>query len=397
MIINLFIIVHNFSGAKTYVDELTEYLLQKEDIRIYHVLLNSKGFKELTILHKGNITFVHIPQKNRNWDEVLYSKRAAQLVYSQFYYIDNIILHSNLSQHYYFVREAIRLFHCSLVFTLHFFENFYSYMNHFAQDEKEPLIVGDASLKALLQLSDKIICVTHFGKEVLINIYKIPPIKIKLIYNGIGRSDFKHASDIKKLKEKYGLLAKDRIILFAGRLQSSKGVETLIKTFLTIKNRFPSTKLVIVGSGEYDKYKSLAHECIGRIIFTGHLPKSMLLDFYEFSEIGVIPSQYEQCSYVALEMMRSSLPIIISNVPGLNELIVNNVSGLICNTKAHTSIPCALMTDAEDLANKMEFLLKNKKIAKKFAFNGELELNKKFSLENMGDLTYQLYTELFKK
>jgi glycosyltransferase involved in cell wall biosynthesis len=134
-------------------------------------------------------------------------------------------------------------------------------------------------------------------------------------------------------KAHYGFLPEDRIIFYAGQLELRKGIDKLIEVFVLIKYKFPTIMLVIAGAGENNSYLPLSQGCIEPICFTGRLDKSTTFNFYKFSKIGVIPSQYEQCSCVAIEMMQSELPLIISGVPGLYELVVHGETGLVCKTK----------------------------------------------------------------
>lgn len=214
--------------------------------------------------------------------------------------------------------------------------------------------------------------------------------KISVIHN-YKKICIKDNSNINDLKLKYGFKAEDRIILFVGRLDESKGVDNLINIFDILKDKFDSIKLVIAGSGDFDKYLSTTQKTYGKTHFVGNLPKEILYDFYGFSEIGVIPSRYEQCSYVAIEMINFYLPIVVSNVPGLNELFSHNKTALLCKMKKSPLISNCLELEENDLIDKISSLLNNKVLAYKIANNAKISLEK---YAKMGEETYAVYKSL---
>jgi glycosyltransferase involved in cell wall biosynthesis len=272
-------------------------------------------------------------------------------------------------------------------------ENFYSYLDKVTGFNSEIEITGNDFFLKMVGLADQIICVTAFAKRSLVQMYHIEHEKVEVIYNGVkfqtNKTDY-----IRKGKEQYGFLPKERIILYAGQLEPRKGIDKLIKAFLLIKGKFPETKLVIAGTGDYDSYNHFSQESAGRILFTGKLDKNTLVDFYCFSEMGIIPSQFEQCSYVAIEMMLYGLPLVISDVPGLNELLVHKMTGMVCKTKPHEIIPNSLEADDFDLALQIEYLLRNPEISKKIGLAARENAKVQHSLERMGEKTLKIYSKL---
>jgi glycosyltransferase involved in cell wall biosynthesis len=393
--LNVFLIVHNFSGAKTYADELSGYLVGNKDVYIFKIYLHYPDSKEFRIWGNNQITTVCIPEKiNKEYDKKYY-KRAAQLVFCHFQNLQNVVLHANMPEQYYFVKEAKELFRCPLVFTFHFLMSFYSYYDKISGYADEIKDKGNDLEKYMLEFADHIICVTKFSQRAITKLQEVDPTKTSVIYN--GKSIFNGSPEkVQNLKIHYGFSPDDRIILYAGQLEPRKGIDKLIKAFLLIKEWFPTTKLVIAGTGEYDSYMPLAQECTGRICFPGKLDKNVLYDFYRFSEMGIIPSQYEQCSYVAIEMMQHGLPLIISDVPGLNELVTHKETGLVCKTQPHSTIQDTIEAEDADLAIQIEYLLSNKETGLKLAIAARKQVLERHSLKNMGEKTQKIYLNLLK-
>lgn len=71
--------------------------------------------------------------------------------------------------------------------------------------------------------------------------------------------------------------------------------------------------LVIVGDGDFTKYMALINGLWAKVSFVGKLKFDQLAAFYQIADVGVMPSFHEQCSYVAIEMMRFGLAEMIDD------------------------------------------------------------------------------------
>ena len=137
----------------------------------------------------------------------------------------------------------------------------------------------------------------------------------------------------------------------------------------------------------------LANSCIGQVHFTGKLSKQTLELIYSFSDIGILPSRYEQCSYVVLEMIKHKVPLIISNAPGLNELVEHGYSGLICNVLPNEETN-ELDIDEHDLACQIKLLLDHPDYAMDMADKAYNKGREMFSLTGMGEGSLNIYKQL---
>ena len=131
------------------------------------------------------------------------------------------------------------------------------------------------------------------------------------------------------MRKKYGFNDNDKIVLFAGRIDSVKGFAELIEAIKLVQREIPNTKLVIAGSGNYTLALSAIAPCWSGFVFTGFLSKEQLYDLYAIADIGVVPSKHEEFGYVAVEMMMHRLPVIVNNTTGLKEIVENGKFGVI--------------------------------------------------------------------
>ena len=197
-----------------------------------------------------------------------------------------------------------------------------------------------------------------------------------------------------KIKESFGFEESERIILYAGRLSEDKGVYALINVFKKIHKEFPGTRLVLAGDGEFRELFPLCKEMSGKVSFLGNLGMNELQKLYSIAEIGVCPSFFELLGYTPIEMMANQLPVVISDVPGMRELVEDGVDGLVCGVRKRKDGLLGLEVDEESLYVKMRLLIKDKALAKKLALNGRKKWETQFTAEHMGQETYRLYQDV---
>ncbi|MFK2238980.1 TIGR04157 family glycosyltransferase [Bacteroides fragilis] len=188
---------------------------------------------------------------------------------------------------------------------------------------KEFVANKDFFLKA-----DRVVCLSEHTYNLLRNVYGIVEQKIRLLYNGLV--DEARILDIEQRKIQKGNLSfkvEDQIILYVGRLNQIKGVYYLINAFRKLLDCLPNVHLLVVGDGDYSAYLSEC-ECIwSHVTFTGRIRKEKLYQLYQISDIGVLPSLQEQCSYVAIEMMMHGIPLIGTASTGLEDMIQEGLNG----------------------------------------------------------------------
>lgn len=147
--------------------------------------------------------------------------------------------------------------------------------------------------------------------------------------------------------EAYPAEKKKKYVLFAGRLEDYKGVQTLIEAGLVL----PDVEIRIVGTGPQEEaFKRMARGA-KNITFLGFVPGKQLWGMMREAAAVVVPSiWYEPFGLVAVEAMAQSTPVIVSDRGGLPEIVQDGVSGLIFKGG-----------DAKDLRKKIEVMLGDSK------------------------------------
>ena len=130
-----------------------------------------------------------------------------------------------------------------------------------------------------------------------------------------------------KIREKYDFSKDDQILIFAGRIDYAKGIEYLVKAFILLVSLYPKLRLIIVGEGNFRSLFSQLNIVWSKVTCTGFVDKQTLYELFSISDVGVLPSLYEEFGLVALEMMMMKLPIIAGKTTGFSELIIDGQSG----------------------------------------------------------------------
>lgn len=113
------------------------------------------------------------------------------------------------------------------------------------------------------------------------------------------------------------------------------GTIDLVKSFVLLKKTFPNLKLLIVGPINDSKYYSLLKKilvqsnCADDVIFTGKINYSDITSFYNKIDVFVNLSLNESFGVSVLEAQSCGIPVVVTNVGGLSEVILDKETGFI--------------------------------------------------------------------
>ena len=153
-------------------------------------------------------------------------------------------------------------------------------------------------------------------------------VEIQHIPNGIDLSIFRKFDDYESLQRNYKQFNR-KSFLFIGRLGEEKAVSTLIKAFKLVNMQDPECKLFIVGDGPgLSEYKKMVetNSLEDSVFFLGRIPHKKLIQsgIIHHARAMVTASTTENQPMTILEAIACGTPIIIPDVDGINELLVNN-------------------------------------------------------------------------
>ena len=138
-------------------------------------------------------------------------------------------------------------------------------------------------------------------------------------------------------REKWNISKNDFVFLFIGRLVGDKGVNELVAAFEQLANKTPNAKLLLVGPQEptLDPLKQVTIASIEKnpkIVSTAY--QQDVRPFLKMAQVFVFPSYREGFPNVVLQAGAMGIPCIVSDINGCNEIIENEVNGLIVPPKS---------------------------------------------------------------
>jgi len=231
--------------------------------------------------------------------------------------------------------------------------------------------------------TDMTICVSHFIRKDLER-HGIKPEKLVVKYNGIDLKKFEFDRSKPSFRQEMDFSDSHKLIGCIGSLMKKKGQEYVIKAMPGVLEKFPSSRLIIVGSGEDEKYfREIAGELSieDKTIFTGirhDIPR--ILDSFD---IAVVPSVWQDpCPLSVMEAMYAGVPLIASSVGGIPEEIEDGVTGII--------VPPG---DTDAILKSILNLLNSRDRAKEMGKNAREKVIKEFTVERMCKDVLGIYAE----
>ncbi|MCR9253795.1 MAG: glycosyltransferase family 4 protein [bacterium] len=171
-------------------------------------------------------------------------------------------------------------------------------------------------------------------------------------------------------------------VIYVSRLAEKKGHNTLLKSWGLLNDN--KAKLTIVGDGPLrDQLEEIAKSKYGslNIVFTGMVNdvRSYLLN----SQIAVFPSEKEGLPLALLEKMAAGLPVIVSDIPELTDIISDGISGFHFENN-----------NPMDLSKKLGILIQDKNLRELLAKQGFAEVKSRFGEVSLSQLASDHYLRI---
>lgn len=179
-----------------------------------------------------------------------------------------------------------------------------------------------------------------------------------------------------QLKQKYGFDKNSRIVIMVGSIKLLKGNLYVYNEFKNLKDEFKQEhhlKLLFVGDGP-DRYKlenNIKYDGLESTVkIINNIPNEHICEIYKIADYYVIASDFEGTSESLLEAMFNSLPIIATNVKGINNIIKHKNNGILIDKKKSVSFVEAVME-----------LVSNKELSKNLGNKAKEDYNQFYNFE----------------
>ena len=129
-------------------------------------------------------------------------------------------------------------------------------------------------------------------------------------------------------------------VLFVGRLEARKGIDTLLATVPGLLRAFPDMGFTLVGRDDIPAENGRTHRenfeasvagtsLRDRVTFTGPVSDDALVAYYGGCDIFVSPSRYKSFGLILLEAMRAAKPVIACRVGGMMDVVEDGGNGFL--------------------------------------------------------------------
>ncbi len=261
------------------------------------------------------------------------------------------LVHIHICSHLSFFRSSIdfaiaKLFLRKVILHIHGA----SFIDFYRNSSKIKKVI----LRTILRKSNKIIVLSSHWKRFFQEV--VDKEQIKIVPNGVSISRFQH-SDYAKLKEKRKQPTKIFTILFLGALGKRKGIYDIVKAMPLILEKNDKFLLKIVGpeedSGVRTEIKAMCNQnnLTKNVNILSPVDGVEKYNLLSESDVFILPSYAENFPIAMIEAMAAGLPLIMSNIKAISEIIQDGVNGFLVEPGNY-----------EGIAKKILFLMQNREI-----------------------------------
>lgn len=357
-------------GIGTSIKNVAEALVNK-DCKV-SIFVYSQNFEEVFI--ENGITFYVIKNKKYKFGKGWFYRKHVQ------HYINNIIKQQAID-----VLEApdwtgftaFMNFKIPLVLRLHGSDTY------FCNLEKRPVKFKNKFFeKVALKSANAIVSPSKFTANLTAQLFNLNPSKINVIANGIDVEQFNYNIDLNIIPN---------TILYFGTLIRKKGVLEMPNIFKEVLKKIPTAQLILIGNDSYDivskststwqliKEQFTPNE-LDKVTYLGRIPYEEIQNHIAQAHTCIFPSLAETFGMVTAEAMAMGKAVVSSNMGWSNELIENNVSGLLANPLNHVEFAQAICT-----------ILQNDETANIVSNNAILQVQHNFSSDIIATKNIKFY------
>lgn len=215
--------------------------------------------------------------------------------------------------------------------------------------------------KAVVRRSARVISPSRYTSAVLAEGYGVPIDRVHTIHHSLDVEDYVSTARAHR-REPGTSTPESPCLLYVGRLVANKQVQDLLDALSILREEFPKCRLLILGDGPEresleQRVRSLSLD--GNVAFSGDVPRQSVLMSMQEADVLVLPTVSETLSHVAIEALACGVPVVATRIPGLGEVLEDEVSALLVPPK-----------DPASLANAIRRILASPELARTLSLHG---------------------------
>lgn len=222
---------------------------------------------------------------------------------------------------------------------------------------------------------DTLYCVnSELGLKQVREAIRLPARKLALVHNGIPLLEQPDRNEVRaELVRTFGLPESSAIVGIVAHMRPQKRHDLLIRAFAKALDRFPDSRLLIVGGGETEtRMRQLAADlgAADRVVFAGFQPEARRM--MRGMDVFALPSDVEGEPVSVMEAMDAGLPVLACRTGGIPEIVEDGITGILTRPG-----------DLDGFALALESLLGDARLRKRMGEAGRARVREKFSAERM--------------
>jgi starch synthase len=256
--------------------------------------------------------------------------------------------------------------------------------------------------KTATEMADAVVAVSEETKSDILRLFNVDPSRIRIIYNGIDPEEY-YPRKSNDLLAKNGIDPTKPFVLFVGRIARQKGIIHLVNAIKYMKPGFQ----VVLCAGAPDtpeiaeEMKRAVAEAQskreGVIWIEKMVTKDVVYQLYTHAAIFVCPSIYEPFGIINLEAMACETAVVAAAVGGIKEVVVDGETGFLVPLQQMQTSPFEPVDPdkfSRDMAEKINRLMADEALRKKFGEAGRKRAIEKFSWSSIAAETKKMYESL---
>ena len=256
--------------------------------------------------------------------------------------------------------------------------------------------------KTALEMADAVIAVSHGTKADVERLFEVRPERLHVIYNGIDLEEYRPTERSDALL-RFGIDPARPYLLFVGRITRQKGIVHLARAIPFMDPGFQ----IVLCAGAPDTPEIAAEmkaavraaqkERSGVIWIEEMVDREAVRQLYSHAAVFCCPSIYEPFGIINLEAMACETAVVASAVGGIKDVVVDGETGFLVPVEQMTESPFEPINPEKferDLAAKINELMANPELQKKFGRAGRKRAEENFGWRAIAKETARLYEAL---